>query len=161
MKKFIKIFPKVILGVLLLCCTVFALVVVFHLGGSEGTLEVAGDMLDIPSYTNALMYFCYTLLGLAIVATLYAIIVGFADKCKTDKKSAFKTLGVLVVFVLLFVVCWFLGSPEEVQILGYEGTDNVGTWARLTDMVMFATYTLAALTVISIIAGFIYTKVKK
>ncbi|MCM1034971.1 MAG: hypothetical protein NC038_00215 [Paludibacter sp.] len=161
MKKFIDIFPKVVLGILLIGCACFSAVVLLHLGGSEGTLEVAGDMLDIPNYTNPLIYFCYTLLGLAIVATLYAVIAGFVGTCQSDKKSALKSLGILVAFVAVLVVCWFLGSPEEVQILGYEGTENVGGWAQFTDAVMYATYILVAGTVLAIIWGAIYSRVKK
>lgn len=161
MKKFIEIFPKIVLGILLLGCAGFSVVVLLRLGGSEGALEVAGDMLDIPNYTNPLMYFCYTLLGLAVLATLYAVIVGFVGTCKTDKKAAFKSLGVLVAFVAVLVICWFLGSPEEVQILGYEGAENVGVWAQFTDAVMYATYALVTGTVVAIVWGAVYSKVKK
>lgn len=161
MKKFIDLFPKILLGILLVGCACFSAVVLFQLGGSEGALEVAGDMLDIPNYTDPLIYFCYTLLGLAVIATLFAVIVGFVGTCKADKKAAFKSLGVLVAFVAVLVICWFLGSPEEVQILGYEGTDNVGGWAQFTDAVMYATYLLALGTVLTIIWGAVYSRVKK
>lgn len=161
MKRFIELFPKIVLGILLLGCACFSAVVVFTIGGNEGTLEVAGDILDIPNYTDPLFYFCYVLLGLAILASLYSVGVEFIGKCKSDKKAAIKSVCGILLLAIICVVCWFLGSPEEIQILGYEGSENVGFWAQMTDTVLYATYILAAVTVVVIIWGFVHTQIKK
>ena len=75
------------------------------------------------------------------------------EKRKADKKKAMFSLCVLIAFVLLFVICWFLGSPEKIQIIGYEGTDNQGFWAQLSDMMMYASYALVCGVIIAIIYG--------
>jgi hypothetical protein len=63
--------------------------------------------------------------------------------------------------VALCALCWFLGSPEKVEILGYEGADNVGNMARMSDAIMYLVYILTASTVVALLWGVIYTKVKK
>jgi hypothetical protein len=79
--------------------------------------------------------------------------MGFCRQWKADKKKAMFSLCVLIAFVLLFVICWFLGSPEKIQIIGYEGTDNQGFWAQLSDMMMYASYALVCGVIIAIIYG--------
>jgi len=54
-----------------------------------------------------------------------------------------------------------MGSPEEVKIIGYEGSDNVGTMAQLADACMYLTYILFACTLLTMIGGIIYTKTLK
>ena len=51
--------PKVTLWSLLALGIVF--IALFFLGGSNGSLEVAGDFLDIPRFTNAFLIWVYIL----------------------------------------------------------------------------------------------------
>ena len=85
----------------------------------------------------------------------------FVEAYKVDKKRAFTSLAVVCGGILLVVLCWFLGSTEEVKIIGYEGTDNQGAWARLSDASLYLTYILVTATVCTLIWGVIYTKNKK
>ena len=48
-----KLFPKVTLWVLMIVGIIAT--AMFFFGGSEGSLEVAGDFLDIPKFTNVLL----------------------------------------------------------------------------------------------------------
>lgn len=157
--KLINILPKVTLWVLLALCVLVG--AMFYLGGSAGSMEVAGDYLDIPRFTDLFMVFTYILLGIAIVATLCAVCISFANRWATDRKGAIKTLCAAGAFALLLIICWAAGSTDEVRILGYEGHDNVGTWAKFADATMFATYALLALTVLAILGGWLYNKIKK
>lgn len=132
------------------------------LGGNEAEgLEVAGDTLSVPVFTDLFLNWNYILFGLAVLATLVFVVAGFCRQFKADSKKALFTLGVVVVFILLFVVCWFLGSPEKITIIGYDGTDNQGFWAQLADMMMYASYVLVCGVILSIIFGWVYSMVKK
>ena len=135
---------------------------IFFLGGNqvEG-YEVAGDMLAVPNYTNLFLFTNYAYFCLVLLVTVCFVCIGFFNLFKQDKKKAVSTLCVLVAFVLLFVVCWFLGSPEKIDIIGYEGTDNQGFWAQLADMMMFVCYALVCGVLCSIAWGAIYTRMKK
>ena len=133
----------------------------FFLGGSEGSLEVAGDFLDIPKFTNVLLYWIYALVVLVILATFGFVIAKLVETFKVDPKRGLTSVLVVLAAVALCALCWFLGSPEKIEILGYEGTDNVGNMARMSDAIMYLVYILTASTVAALVWGVIYTKVKK
>ena len=154
-----KLFPKVTLWVLMVVGIVAT--ALFFLGGSEGSLEVAGDFLDIPKFTNVLLYWIYALVVLVILATFGFVLAKLVETFKVDPKAGIRSVVVVLAAVTLCALCWFLGSPEKVEILGYEGTDNVGNMARMSDAIMYLVYILTASTVAALVWGVIYTKVKK
>ena len=154
-----KLFPKVTLWVLMLVGIVAT--ALFFLGGSEGSLEVAGDFLDIPKFSDVLLYWIYALVVLVILATFGFVIAKLVETFKVDPKRGLTSVVVVLAAVGLCALCWFLGSPEKVEILGYEGTDNVGNMARLSDAMMYLVYILTASTIAALVWGVIYTKVKK
>ena len=154
-----KLFPKVTLLVLMLVGIVAT--ALFFLGGSEGSLEVAGDFLDIPKFTNVLLYWIYVLVALVILATFGFVIAKLVETFKVDPKAGIRAVVVVIAAIALCALCWFLGSPEKIEILGYEGTDNVGNMARMSDAIMYLVYILTASTVAALVWGVIYTKVKK
>ena len=154
-----KLFPKVTLWVLMLVGIVAT--ALFFLGGSEGSLEVAGDFLDIPKFSDVLLYWIYALVVLVILATFGFVLAKLIETFKVDPKAGIRSVVVVLAAVALCALCWFLGSPEKVEILGYEGTDNVGNMARLSDAMMYLVYILTASTVAALVWGVIYTKVKK
>ncbi len=151
-----KMLPKIALWSLLALGIVF--IALFFLGGSNGSLEVAGDFLDIPRFTDAFLIWVYILVGLVVLITLAVVCIEFANNWKTNRKKAYTTLGVVAGFVVLALLCWFLGSPEKIHIVGYEGTDNEGAWAQLADAVIYACYFLITATICTMIWGIIYTK---
>ena len=154
-----KLFPKVTLWVLMVVGIVAT--ALFFLGGSEGSLEVAGDFLDIPKFTNVLLYWIYALVVLVILATFGFVIAKLVETFKVDPKRGLTSVLVVLAAVALCAICWVLGSPEKIEILGYEGTDNVGNMARMSDAIMYLVYILTASTVAALVWGVIYTKVKK
>lgn len=152
-----KMIPKIALWVLMglgiICSIMF-----FFLGGSEGQLEVAGDFLEIPFFTNLFLTWNYILVALVCLVTFAVVIWEFVKTYKVDRKKAMRSLIVVIGFVALVVICWVLGSPNEVKIIGYEGTDNVGGMARLSDACMYLTYILVLATMVSLVWGVIHTK---
>ena len=151
-----KLIPKITLWVLLALGLVF--IALFFLGGSSGSLEVAGDFLDIPRFSDAFLIWNYVLFGLVVLVTLCVVVVEFANNWKTNRRKAYATLGVVCGFILLALVCWFLGSPEKIDIIGYEGSDNEGFWAQLADAVIYACYFLFAATILTIVWGVLHTR---
>ena len=154
-----KLFPKVTLWVLMLVGIVAT--AMFFLGGSEGSLEVAGDFLDIPKFSDVFLYWIYALVVLVILTTFGFVLAKLVETFKVDPKAGIRSILVVLAAVGLCALCWFLGSPEKMEIIGYEGTDNVGNMARLSDAMMYLVYILTASTVAALVWGVIYTKVKK
>jgi hypothetical protein len=129
--------------------------------GVNGYLDVAGDSFLIPVGTDVLLYWIYALVALAVLFTFGFVLIKFFSLCRTDLKKALLTLCVLALGVGLCVVCWFLGSPEKITITGYEGADNVGAMARMSDAILYLTYILGGATVLTWAVGLLYTKLKK
>ena len=154
-----KLFPKVTLWVLMVVGIIAT--ALFFLGGSEGSLEVAGDFLNIPKFTDTLLYWIYVLVALVILVTFGFVLAKLVETFKVDPKAGVRSILVVLAAVGLCALCWFLGSPEKVEILGYEGTDNVGNMARMSDAIMYLVYILTASTIAALVWGVIYTKVKK
>jgi hypothetical protein len=154
-----KLFPKVTLWVLMLVGIVAT--AMFFLGGSEGSLEVAGDFLDIPKFSDVFLYWIYALVGLVILVTFGFVLAKLVETFRVDPKAGVRSILVVLAAVGICALCWFLGSPEKMEIIGYEGTDNVGNMARLSDAIMYLVYILTASTVAALVWGVIYTKVKK
>ena len=154
-----KLFPKVTLWVLMLVGIVAT--AMFFLGGSEGSLEVAGDFLDIPKFSDVFLYWIYALVVLVILTTFGFVLAKLVETFKVDPKAGVRSILVVLAAVGIWALCWFLGSPEKMEIIGYEGTDNVGNMARLSDAMMYLVYILTASTVAALIWGVVYTKVKK
>jgi hypothetical protein len=151
-----KMIPKIALWSLLALGIVF--IAMFFLGGSAGSLEVAGDFLDIPRFTDAFLVWNYILFGLVVLITLAVVVVEFCNNWKTNRSKAYAMLGVVCGFVILACACWFLGSPEKINIIGYEGTDNEGFWAQLADAVIYACYFLFSATIVALVWGVIHTR---
>ena len=154
-----KLIPKITLWTLL--ALGIAVIAAFFLGGSSGTLEVAGDFLNVPKFTDLFLTWIYILVGLAVLVTLCVVLVKLGSDFKYNPKRAIRSLCVAACAVVLCLICWFAGSPEELHIIGYEGTDNVGFWAQMADAVMYLVYILFAATILTVIAGAIITRTRK
>ena len=154
-----KLIPKITLWVLMALGIICS--VMFYLPYSEGSLEVAGDFLNIPKFTDLMLYWNYTLLALVCLVTFAFVLVKYVGMFRTDVKKALVTTAVVIGFVALVLICWGMGSAAEMHIVGYEGTDNVGTMARLSDACLYLTYILLAATVLTMACGYIYTKLVK
>ncbi len=134
-----KLFPKITLWALLGLGVMF--IIMFFRGGNSGTHEVAGDILNIPRFTDPYLIWAYILVALAMVAAIVSVVVLLVQVFKKDKKKGFMVLAILFAYLYLIPqICWALASPAEVNIIGYEGSDNAGTMARLSDAMLYWTY---------------------
>lgn len=133
--------------------------ILFFLPLSEAqTLMVAGDELSIPLFTDLFLTWIYILVALVCAVTLAVVIWEFVKNYRVNRRKALTGLAVVVAFVLLVLVCWCMGSADKVEILGYEGSDNVGPMAKLSDACLYLTYVLFAGTIVTLIWGVIHTK---
>ncbi len=134
--------------------------ILFFAGGSSGSLEVAGDFLDIPTFTDLMLIWNYILFLGVTGVTLTIVVLEFREKYKTDREKAIQSFIVIGAFIFIALLCWILGSREEVKIIGYEGTDNVGAMAKLSDALIYLTYILFICTLGTLAWGVYYTKKK-
>ena len=99
----------------------------------------------------------YVLFGLAVAATIIAAVFQFGAALKDNPAGAIKSLLGLVLLVVVLVVAWAMGDGTPMNIPGYDGTDNVPFWLKLTDMFLYSIYILFGATVLAII----FSSIKK
>ena len=143
----------------------FALILIvlglFFFGGdAQGAAVMAGvdPKMWQPANTDALLYLMYGLFAVAVIATIVAAIFQFGSALKDNPVSAIKSLIGLILLVLVMVVSWAMGSEETLRMPGYDGTENVPFWLKLTDMFLYSIYFLLGATVVAIILSSIWKK---
>lgn len=138
----------------------FALILVvlglFYFGG-EMAAPIVPDMSN-PVNTDALLYLIYGLFGLAVAVTVIAFLFQFGTALKDNPMNAIKSLIGVILLVVVLVVAWSMGSGETLAIQGYDGTDNVPFWLKLTDMFLYTIYFLLGATIVAIILSSIKKK---
>jgi len=159
MTKLIEKIPGI--SAIILVLVSILLVVLVYIGGNADSLtDAAGEALTVPKFTDALLYWTYTLIVLVLLITLLMSLISYVKSFITSPISALKSLIPIVLFVLIFVVAWSLGTGEKMSIIGYEGDGNEGNWARFTDMVIYSLYALFAAIVATIVGSKIYVSFK-
>lgn len=148
------------LTVLLLGIISVILVALMYIGGNADSLVIGEETLTVPKFTDPLLYWSYFLVVLAIGITISLTIYGFVKTLIASPASALKTLIPLILFAVIFIVSWMLGSAEKISIIGYEGTENVGFWAKFSDMLIYSSYVLFLALLVTIVGASIYRKVK-
>lgn len=131
---------------------IMVVLVLFFFGGdAKGDAVMTGVDPEMwqPAHTDALLYLNYALFAFAAVAT----IVSFVHFLMSNPKASMGSLYVLAGSVLVLLISWFMGSSEKLEIISYEGTDNVGFWAQATDMFIYSLYALLSIAIVAILLG--------
>lgn len=139
---------------------IFAVIVIvlgmYYFGGEMETPIV--PELSNPANTQALIVLMYALLGIAIAVTVLAFLAQFAASFKENPTKALKSLLGVVFLILVLVISWVMGSDKPLVLPGYDGTDNVPFWLKLTDMFIYSIYFLLIVTILSMIGSSIKKK---
>lgn len=141
----------------------FVLLLAFFLTlgqGSESLTSASGEPIHVPLLTDTIIYWGYVLFGLAILVAVGVALVNFVKSFITNPGSAIKSIIPVILFLGIFVVSYFLGSGERLSIIGYEGTQNEGLWAQITDMFIYTLYTLFVILIVTIFGARIYSALK-
>lgn len=149
-----------IVGIALVAISILIVLLVYVGGNTTPILNAAGEEMTVPRFTDGLLIYTVILFGAAILITLAVSAVQFGKKLAGSPKDAMKSLLPILGFILIFVIAWNLGSGERMSIIGYEGVQNEGSWAKFTDMVIYSIYALFGLVLVSIVGSKIYTSLK-
>lgn len=128
--------------------------------GTESLESAAGEAIHVPLLTDTLLYWAYALFGLAVVVTVGFSLAKFGKSLAANPGKALKGLIPIILFAGIFVVSFLMGSGERMSIIGYDGTQNEGIWAQISDMFIYTAYTLFVLVILSIVGSRIYTSLK-
>ncbi len=128
----------------------------FFGGDAQGDAVLLGVDPEMwqPAHTDAMLYLNYALFALAAIASVASFIYFLV----CNPKASMGSLYVLAGTIIVLAVTWFMGSPEKLEIVSYEGTDNVGFWAQATDMFIYSLYALLTIAIICMLLGGIKKK---
>ncbi|MGI6792939.1 hypothetical protein ACMYZ5_01220 [Bacteroides sp. KG68] len=142
----------------------FAIILVvlglFYFGGdAQGNAVLTNVDTEMwqPAQTDTLLFLIYGLLFLAVVATVVAFLFQFGAALKDNPVKALKSLIGVIILAVVVIVAWAMGSDQPLNIPGYEGSDNVPFWLKITDMFLYSIYILFGATVLAII----FSSIKK
>ena len=129
------------------------LIGLFFLAGNVQPEQQYAELVGLtePVFTDALLYWVYVLLGVTLLAVFVFSIFGFINNLRHNRKKAINSLITLVVFAVLLVIAYTIGDGTPLNILGYEGTDNVPAMLKLTDMWIYSVYILMTLTILAML----------
>lgn len=136
-----------------LTAVTIALIALFFLGGNVAPenqyMELVG--IDEPNFTNGLLYWIYILLAVTVFSVFAFSIFGFINNFKHNRKRALNSLVTLAIFAVLLVIAYSIGDGTPLNILGYEGPDNVPARLKLTDMWIYSVYILMTLVILAML----------
>ena len=136
-----------------LTAVTIALIALFFLGGNVAPenqyMELVG--IDEPNFTNGLLYWIYILLAVTVFSVFAFSIFGFINNLKHNRKRALNSLVTLAIFAVLLVIAYSIGDGTPLNILGYEGPDNVPARLKLTDMWIYSVYILMTLVILAML----------
>ena len=146
-----------------LTAVTIALIALFFLGGNVAPenqyMELVG--LDEPNFTNGLLYWIYVLLVITVFSVFAFSIFGFISNLRHNRKKAINSLLMLAIFAILLVIAYSIGDGTPLNILGYEGADNVPARLKMTDMWIYTIYILMALTVAAMLLSPVIKRIGK
>lgn len=134
----------------------------FFLGGVVDGETSTGGIVDVPVYTDALLYWVYALIGVGVAALIIFALKTLATMFQSDSKAAIRSLGSVVAFFLVMVICYVV-SPETdfSRIVNGEVEAFSASEMKMIDMWLFSNYILIGGTVVLIILFALLRLIKK
>lgn len=140
-----------------------ALIALFFLGGNVQPEQQYAELVGRtqPIFTDALLYWIYVLLGITILAVFVFSIFGFINNFRYNRRRAINSFVTLAVFAVLLLIAYSMGDGTPLNILGYEGPDNVKGMLKLTDMWLYTIYILMGLTILAMLFSPVIKRIGK
>ncbi|MDD4604709.1 MAG: hypothetical protein PHH10_00230 [Dysgonamonadaceae bacterium] len=129
------------------------LIALFFLGGNVQPENQYAELVGLvePNFTGALLYWVYILLAVTILALIVFSVFAFINNFRYNRRRAINSFVTMAVFAVLLIIAYSIGDGTPLNILGYEGADNVKGMLKLTDMWLYTIYILMALTILAML----------
>lgn len=132
----------------------------FYFGGQVADHEKVAAEMSQPRFTDLILFWCYILLVVTVVVLIAFAIIDFARGLKDNPKKAMSGFLAIIALGALLVVTYIMGDGTLLNIPGYDGTDNVPTMLKLTDMWLYSCYFMMVVTILALIFTPLMTKRK-
>lgn len=130
----------------------------FFFGGGETNDK--GNM--VYEFTDILLYWTYALFGATVLATLFFAFKGFLASFANNSKAAVMSISGLLGFVAILAISYLAGSGEPIPGMNADAQKfNTSGWLKLTDMWLYSTYILLALSIVAALWGAVSSSLLK
>lgn len=123
----------------------------FYLGGQVSAQEQLVADMSQPKFTDFVLYWCYALLAITVVVLIGFAIADLLRGFKENPKKALSGLMTIVGLAALLIITYMIGDGTLLNIPGYEGNDNRPPTLKMTDMWLFSSYIMFAVTILAMI----------
>ncbi len=135
-------YSSYIMYALMALCLIFTALIMF--GGT-----VDGDPLETPIYSDVIIQYAYFL----IIGALAAVLGFEVYKIVVHPSSAINTLIFSGGMALFLFVAYLFSDGTPMEIIGYEGSDNIPSMLKATDTGLFTFYILMVGAALSIVGA--------
>lgn len=115
--------------------------------GTEGT------NLSEPVITSFSLQYAYVVLALATVAALLFPVI----QAIRDPKNIVRNISLFIGGIVVLGILYYFSSGKVLNIIGYEGSDNVPWVLKLVDTGLFAMY----LSFVAAVLAIVYSEIRR
>ncbi len=133
----------------------------FFFGGQVPEHERFAADMSQPRFTDLILYWCYILLVVTVITLIAFAIIDFARSLKENPKKAMSGFLAIIALAALLVITYIIGDSSILSIPGYDGSDNVPAMLKLTDMWLYSSYFMMAITILALILSPIVARRRK
>lgn len=131
---------NIVLYLILAVTLVFA--ALFYFGG-----EIEGETYPTPAYTESFLNWAKLLVFLTAGITLLAEVFNLI----THPKNAVRTLISMGLLLVIVLISYGLADTTPLQIIGYQGADNVPSMLAMAGTMLYGMYILFGVAVLAIL----------
>lgn len=136
--------------------TSWLLYVLMGLALVAAALLYAGGFEDAPLnsrpiFTDQILFLAYAFVGIAVASTLLVSLVNFVRNAMLEPKAALKALVGPVLMIGVVIVAYFMADDTALNIIGYDGPDNIPSMLKLADVCLYTTYFLIAFSILLVV----------
>jgi hypothetical protein len=107
-----------------------------------------------PVNTDLLLYWCYIIFVVTIIALVILGLFQFVSTVKTKPKSALASLGVLILFAALLGLTYSIGDATALPGINEDSAQfNTPFWLKVSDMWILSMFILLTVCILALISG--------
>jgi hypothetical protein len=128
---------------LLMAASIVSAIVFYGVGFDEKNPANADQLLGVA--------YAFVILGLGV--SLVLSLISFVKSLMHEPKKAVKNLVGPVVIIAIIAISYAMADGTPLNILGYNGPDNVPSMLKFADMALYSMYTLSIVAILMVIAS--------
>lgn len=150
---------RIVLYITVLITIVITALVLFG-GQVPEDKQLVGNVFE-PTFLDSMIYWMYFLVAITVVVLLAFSLIGWIQSFALRPKKALMSVAMFGAMFALLLITYLMGDGTPLNIVGYDGSDNVPVSLKIADMCLFSIYFLFGLTILATIVSPLLSKINK